>query len=320
MDFLRKIQRLNDIQLQYLVENRIKLLEKEQEDKNDTIGYLLDYNSRSNILFDCTEEMPPIDVIAKFDGYIPKDTRIVYGLKWDFLNHIITNNGKFYYIDDDDYILEFCRYIKQKDVLDELELFDYILEFCQKYFGLIKFLDREDMIKLIYKNETTFFDPIHESVFSLFKSKGNYQCTEIGVMTQNILSFLGYDISLIIGVEKTDNNEKECHAFNLMDFKNDLTQDDTTILLDFALPIPVVNIKNEIIGEAPYVYYLDKSKDEIYSDIMYNKIPEITCENYFYMLMNEQIVLLGQGDYRHYALGIECNPMIKKTYKRRINE
>lgn len=318
MKIMRKIEKLKDEELKQFVVNRINLLERKQKKKNisDTIGYLLDYNAASFDLLDFTDDVLQVQMICKFDGYIPLKTKIVYGMIYDPKSKIASNGGNFYYLDDDKYILNFCKYSKDKEVFDEFELFDCILEFCQKYFGVIEILKKEEMIKLIYKNDRAFFDPINVPKFSLFKGKGNNLCSEIGVMVQNILSFLGFNISLIIGTLKLDDENMEAHAFNMLDFKHSKTKEDLSILLDIASPVYVVDMNYEKIGVAPYVHYLDKCKNEIFKDLIIGNSSEIKCTNHSYMYTLQNVLKLDWECYRHYSIGTTLKR--KKVYSKKI--
>ena len=320
MDLLRKIEKLNDDELTKFVKKRISLLEKKQMSNmvSDTIGYLLDYNPSIFDVQDFSNEILEVPVLAKFDGYIPIGTKLVYGMSYFNPAKIVSNGGCYYYIDDDSYVLEFCKYIKDKQIDSELELFDYLLVFCQKYFGVIETMKREDMIKLINMNDKTFLKPIHEHVFSLFKDKGNYQCSEISIMTQNILSFLGFDTSLIVGNQKLDDRDMVAHAFNFVDFIHSKTKEKTSILLDVASTVEVVDLNWNVIGLAPYVYQLDKSKDEKYDDLVLGIIDEIKCPNYTYMATTNNIFTFAQNYNRHYSIGKVLTKKyenIQKIYK-----
>ncbi len=304
MKYLQKIQKLNDDKLKKFVKKRITLLEKKQISNmvSDTIGYLLDYNASIFDILDFSNKMLEVPTLAKFDGYIPLGTKLVYGMYYLNPAKIVSNGGCYYYIDDDSYILDFCKYIKNKEICSDLELFDYLLDFSHNYFGVIGTMKREDMIKLINLNNMSFIKPIKEPVFSLFKKKGNYQCSEIGIITQNILSFLGYDTSLIIGNQKFDNYETVAHAFNFVDINQNKTQK-ISILLDTASTIDVVDLNWHVIGHSPYVCQLDKPKNQKYNDLVLGKIDEIKCPNYTYMVTSNNIFTFAQNNNRHYTVG-----------------
>ena len=320
MDLLRKIEKLTDDELTKFLRKRISLLEKKQMSNmvSDTIGYLLDYNASIFDVLDFSNEILEVPIVSKFDGYIPIGTKLVYGMSYFNPAKIVSNGGCYYYIDDDSYILEFCKYIKDKQIDFELELFDYLLDFCQKYFGVIETIKREDMIKLININEKTFIKPINEPVFSLFKNKGNYQCSEISIMTQNILAFLGFDTSLIIGNQKLDDRDMVAHAFNFVDFINSETKEKISILLDVASAVEVVDLNWNVIGISPYVYHLDKSKDEKYDDLVLGIIDEIKCPNYTYMATDNNIFTSAQNYNRHYSIGkilTKKEEIVQKVYR-----
>ncbi len=313
MKLIRKIQKLNDDELEIFVQRRINLLENKQKHLSDTIGFLLDYNQSVDSLLLSDYELATAEILTKFDGYIPLGTRMVYGMNCDTNKKIVSNGGKFYYIDTDDYILDFCKYIKEQEIIDEFELFDCILDFIDIYFGTIPTINREEMIQLISKDERTFFDPIKAPVFSSFKKKGNHQCSEIGIVTQNILSFLGYDISLIIGNQQLD--EEYAHAFNLIDFNYQKTK--LSLLLDMASSVYITNLDHQTIGIAPYIHYLDKNKEETFQSLIDGTIDAIECPDYNYILVGKNIWKEINQNNRYYSIYNESN---NKRLKKTINK
>lgn len=318
MDIVRKIEKLSDEELEQFVIERIDKLEKEQTEKevSDTIGYLLDCGNTNLNLLESIDEL----VVSKFDGYIPRGTRIVYGMIVNGYTGFATNGGNYYYLDDDSYILDFCKYLRTQDVCDQFELFDCVLDFCNDYFGVIETIKREDMNKLIYKNKEEFYEPINEHVLSMFKKKGNNQCSELSVVAQNILAFLGYDISVIIGNHQIDGEKPVAHAYNMVNFKHSITNEDVSVILDMSASVYVLDINHNMIGLAPYVHYLDKPKDQAYNDMLLTENKEIECPNYSYMLCSqEKVWKFAEDRYRHYSLNItsEDNTLsIQKTYKK----
>lgn len=204
MDILEFIKDLDDKELEEVVNLRIKYLEEDEYAfLPDTIGYKLDYNPSSFIMPNTNpKDITQVELGDYYNGYIPYGTRIVYGMICDNDGIVKSNGGRYYYIDDDSYILDFCKYIREKDIDSTYVLFDYVYDFIQDYFGRVQLIDRETMMNYVLREGCYFYDPTKENTFSMFKSKGNAMCSEIGLMAQNILSFLGFDVSYVMGTIK----------------------------------------------------------------------------------------------------------------------
>ena len=130
MNFLEQIKGLNDEELKEVVSWKIKQLEEgKPENEPKEIGFIVESNPKN---FDTYE----IDGMKCFDlgmncfhpGYIKKGTKIIYGLSYND-NGTAKNEGAYYYMDEEEYIYEFWKFIRDKDVINEYELLEYILEF-----------------------------------------------------------------------------------------------------------------------------------------------------------------------------------------------
>lgn len=205
MDFLEYIKKIDEKELEKVVNERIEELEEDEFLYiPDTIGYKLDYNPSSFILNNIDlNNLDTVEIRDYYEGYIPYGTRIVYGIVYKEDKSIKSNGSRYYYIDDDSYILEFCKYIrKEEEIEGPYTLFDRIHEFIQDYFGRIVQVDRETMMNYVLKKDYYFYDPVNENTLSMFKNKGNALCSERGLLAQNILSFLGFDTTYIMGTIK----------------------------------------------------------------------------------------------------------------------
>ena len=134
MDLYKELLNLVDQQLEELIARRIKELETKEE-QIQLIGFPLEENPTEYYLTD----MDPIhsfdlNIVCGYDGYIPRGTKIVYGFSYNPNNGVASNNGKYYYLDDDHYIYDFCQFIKNQEVANDYELFEYLLDFLKDYF------------------------------------------------------------------------------------------------------------------------------------------------------------------------------------------
>ena len=262
MEVVRKIEQLKEEELHDYIEKRIETLEEESIKFNpniDTIGFKLDYNPTDYHLLDKENQKTfEITVRCFYSGYISKGIRIVYGMEYHD-GRIASNNGNYYYIDDDQYIYDFCKLIKEKEIVDEYELFDYILEFIENYFSPIKRLpERDDMHKLILEKDYYFYKPQEEHTFSSFKKRGNAMCTEYALMAQNLMSFFGIESYYVIGKEEDKLNGVENHAFNFICFNQENTKEDRNFLIDYSTPVKIYDMNYNEIGKSPFMGRMEK--------------------------------------------------------------
>lgn len=340
MEIVEYIKKLTDEELQYVVEERIKYLEESEYELPDTIGYILDYNP-SDLIYpgESFEDIKKVCLIDNFNGYIPFGTRIVYGMVYNPENGMKSNGARYYYIDDDSYIYDFCKFIRDKEINDEFDIFEYLFSFLQDYFGIISFTDRETMMNYVLKNDYYFYEPTRENCFSMFKGRGNALCSEIAVVAQNILSFLGFDIKYIMGTIKRINeprlfdideiiikdfhsideikkeiefenksredwekkkNKYKCegHAYNMITFYED--GEEESILIDFAASTQIYDFNFKVVGEAPFIYYLDKEKEEMVHE-MRTKNKSIEMNNYSYLSQESVKLIMKEIFAREYS-------------------
>ena len=121
MKFYNETKNLSNEELERVVKIRINQLERKSKKENgniDIIGYDIGYNPE---IYDIKKpgKLPPVRTIYIYDGYVPKNTRYVYGITPEVFNNSYSNVGCYYYVDDDSYILDFCKYVRDKDVQNE---------------------------------------------------------------------------------------------------------------------------------------------------------------------------------------------------------
>lgn len=346
IEIIEYIKRLDDKELRNFVEERIEFLEEDEDGMYpDTIGYIVDYNPESTILTKENENTIADTILRNnYMGYIPYGTRIVYGIATDKEGLVKTNLGRYYYIDDDDYIFGFCKSIRDKEITDIYMLFDLIFNYIQDYFGIIEQIDRDKMTNLILKKEYHFFDPIYENRLSMFKKKGNAQCSEIALAAQNILSFFAIESNYIFGslrrittedghipedltkeivvtkdikniselVEEINKEKKkfkewgkikneypqEGHAYNIVKIEDE--GEIISLLIDFSAGVYMLDMKHKIIGEAPFIYYLDDDKEETIRK-MREESETIETNDYLYIIEKPLVLVMDRKLVREYT-------------------
>ena len=303
------IQTMKENKLDKYVERRKRKLEKQTKDEQVVLGFDIDYNPQP-VSFKELDDATKYEIGATtcFPNYIPKNTKMVYAMYFNETTGKISNNGQYYYIDDDSYIKDFCKYIKEKDIQTVTELLDYMYEFIDEYFGLVMLDDRkrEDFNHLIYKNSNSYYKPIDEHKLSSLKKKSKAQCTEIAVLAQNILKFLGFESYIIIGdIQYSDDKIKESHAFNLVSYKNKKTNEQVNLLVDFSSAVIVYDINFKQIGLAPFIGELDCNLKEGIEDLIDQGL---NFENYSYIVFGSKVLKWVQEVDRKYSISFQLQP------------
>ena len=304
MKYYNEIKNLSDEELERVVKIRINQLERKSKKENgniDIIGYDIGYNPE---IYDIKKpgELPPVRTIYIYDGYVPKNTRYVYGITPEVFNNSYSNVGCYYYVDDDSYILDFCKYVRDKDVQNEYEMFSYILYFSMNYFHEIEELSRYDMFKLINTKEGTFFDPINEHKFSSYKGKGNAMCSEKSLLANNILNFLGYDTSIALGIMSDDESDQGFHAFNIIEYKETGSEEKTLAMIDFSCYTKLLDENCKVIGYNPFIgeISIPKGKEKEY---LKENDYTFKFEEYGFMKFGNEVLYITNKKNRYYKIG-----------------
>ena len=316
MYFYDMIKDMSDEEIEKHLSYEIRDLEsisKLNNNGSDTIGYVLSYNpSMFNIPLNETEMKVPIQVRCFYGGYVPKGMKVVYGFSVD-KNCAVSNSGMYYMIDDDSYIYDFCKYIRDQEVYNEVDFFDHVLAFLENYFGNDKRHSRDEMFKMILKSNKTYYDPIKEHKFSDFRGKGNAMCTEYAIMANNILSVFGYDSYVVIGQEKDEKTGLELHAFNFISYTNENYERESA-LIDFANSVSVFDHKFNKICNSPYIMHLDKFDNEFVDDFICNEL-HLVNKDYYYVVIGNSLMQLVTDKNRDYYVSSKI--LVKKMSNER---
>ena len=319
MDFLKAIEPLSHEELKERVQEKIHLLEEEQKgEKIDCLGYLIGHNPVNDNWIDKSKfGHVEVSIRCIYYGYIPKGTKMVYGITYD-QNGTVSNDGKYYYVDDETYLYDFCSYIQDKGIDNEYELLDYVLIFLQSYFGFIPKIEREKMHHMIYKSlqGKAAYEPTNQRGLSDFKGKGNAMCTEYAIMAQNILSLFDFDMFLVIGREQTGDNKGEGHAFHFISFEESDTHKEVNALIDFANYVQIYNVNLEEIGSSPYMIPIENFDDDFIEKFIKNE-QNIVYPDYGYFIVGNQMTELTYTRDRKYSVEKKLIPdlSVKKEKK-----
>ena len=245
---LNKLNKYDDEDIKKVMDYYIKKEEKNVYNKNfttDTIGYKSDINKSHHDILDL-KEIKEINISGTsfWIGFIPKDIKIVY--YFEIKNFEIANYGYYFYMNDYNYIYDFAKYIKNKNVKNDFSFLIHAHDFIYNYFFTIyNTVTREQLHHLIYDK------PTNEHNITDFKGNNSAQCSEYAAMLQNILSVFGYETVYIHG-ELDEGEEKNVnHAFNLAVMDNNYS------IVDIAIPTNCYDHNNRIKRRYPYLYEMD---------------------------------------------------------------
>ena len=329
----------NDEQLYWLTKKLIKEALERSKGMNQyrgLIGTKSEIN-RKEIDFDPSHKTRISSSIPFWFGYVPLNTKIVYGIACGKGFNFDSNCGYYYYVDDDSYVYDFIKYIKDWDIEDHYNLVHLINGFSRSLFEKnINRKNRFEMHKLLLKEdkgEYVFFEPIKEHSIKDFYGNGSAQCTEYALVASNLLSVLGF-----ITYYCMDYN----HAYNIF-FVEDKDKDFYEgYLLDYSDSVHVYDIYNNCIGLYPfyerietekkkYLYLPDGScididyekteeeleeEDNFYEDFLKNG-KRIETDDYFIVIVNNHLFKAPTEIKRNYGIEYSKNKDVKKLVKER---
>jgi len=169
------------------------------------------------------------DYDSYYHGFIKSDVKI--------FSSIGNSNEECYTLNNYDYLVEFFKYIREKNVKSKSDLIKYMSSFMDNYFGEYKGIDkRADFLRT--KEGTATID--------MFKKTGLAACSERAAIANNILTMIGFDSFFLTG---EINGEQ--HAFNAI-----LTSNNHLTLIDTTHCSGLYDKDNNLIGTATYFYNL----------------------------------------------------------------
>ena len=303
MEIIDRIKRCkNDEQLYYLTKRLIKDAVNKSRGVNPyygLIGEQLEVNP-SEYHFDLDLDSSYEDVLSVdiWNGYIPKGTKLVYGGCYNADSKIAYNAGEYYYIDDESYVYDFIKQLRDYEINDLYDLIILISNFMDNLFNN-QFnpnnISREDMHRVLFKNEFRFFEPIKEHSITDFYHRGNAKCTEEALVANNLLSVLGIHSTFV-----SDSDHVYNIVFQPKDEEDETLEDYNAYILDFCKCVPVEDIRGNLLKYIPYFKQLDGG--ELYVDKMFKEHSIITLPSYDAFTINGSLYSIDNGLERHYGL------------------
>ena len=284
-------EKYNDAYIKKIIDHYINKAQKESQDMNfngDTIGFESDINKSFQEITDLNEVCElTISNNPIWFGFIPKDKKIVYS--FEIVNNISTNSGYYYYMNDYSYLYEFAKYIKDKEISDDVNFISHVHNFIHKYFSSFsRSIDRERLHHLIYDTNGKFHKPVKEHNISDFKGNGSAMCSEYSALVQNILSVFGYQTAYIHGEIDNDTEKNCCHAYNLAVIDNSYT------IIDSSIPMNCYDVNNNK-SKFPFVFCMydfdENNLEQFLSgdvEIELDDLDAYTINNNYYTFSNNK--------------------------------
>lgn len=294
MNILQELQQLDDKDIDIYIKEKIDYLTIRSAIRNpniDVIGCNVDINPTLD-LNSIDNDSIFVENHNFYVGYIPKNTKIVYGYGYNKLQ--VRNKGYYYYMDDDKYIYEFARYIKNKKIDNDTKFLFHVFTFINNYFFNDRFnkKDRLKMHKPIYKNNVAYYDVIREHSILDFKGNCSAKCTEIAALLSNIASVFGYDCVYMMG---SLNGDDYNHAFNILGI------DDISYLVDMSEAVLCYDINGNVVGKAPFMSDLEDFDNEELHDFILS-LDSLVLNNYELLKINNKLFSIESDDLRVYKV------------------
>ena len=283
----------NEEELNNLANNYIDYYTEESKNNNidsDTLGIYLDVNSY-------IINSDNFEGLYVWNGYIPKNTRIVYGE--ELYGKRGSNIGCYYYLDDESYILEFFKYIKNKEVLDTYDLILYVNKFLRNYLDKsINPSDRDDIHRVLIKNNETYYEPIKKHSIKDFIGNGSAKCSEYAALTENIFSIFGFDMYYLMDEE---------HVYNI------LIDNEKHYLLDYVDWVSCYDTNYKLLAKLPYYVEIKDFSYEFFEKVIYGD-EKFILPDYYIIGMNDDLVEIKKDSKRIYGIdGIREEVSLKLT-------
>lgn len=237
-------------------------------------------------------------------NFIDSDVKVIYGFSID-KNSCACNDGLYYYIDDNEYLYDFARFIKDKEIGNDFDFLCYVKEFLDNYFNSISnvnLLSREERNRAFINSNGKNIEPINHSNKDFYQSNVA-MCTEYATMGLNILGVFGYSCLTIIGSFEFD-EEEIGHAYNIV------AMDNGVYLVDMASSVPVTDLDGNLLDEVPFCKELN---EEELQNILDKKEP-ISLNNVFYIYFGEKNFKFEEARQRTYRVS---NVVLQDSFKKK---
>lgn len=210
--------------------------------------------------------------------------------------------GLHYYIDDNEYLKDFARYLRNNLTEDEIyELTDkdfiyHVFNFLNSYFESLTKKEYDDRVSmhtyLVDSNEKNISSRKHSN--KDFYGRNNAECSEYSSMGLNILGAFGYNASIVYGVE-ADEDGMEGHMYNIVNIDGEIC------LVDYSMHTYCTDMITDIYVSVPYIRKLTSKE---YDALFTNQIVEL--KDYELLKLGNTLVEDDIG-IRKYSIGGELS-------------
>ena len=292
MDFYNAIKNLNQEQIDELISLRIAQ-EKYKSSQNHKRFIGIDCGINPSLTLVGEKEL---DSQAMWNGFIPEDVKIIYSFVPNEQGYTV-NNGCYYYMDTEDYIYEFAKFIKTKDVQDEIEFLAYVYQFIDNYFNNLanQEIHRKIMHQPLIGPDGKYIEPTSGHLFSEFKASNNAECSEYSAMAQNILSVFEYPM-IYFGGSVNSAHGRGGHAFNFTLINK------MACVIDFTIPVEMYSLDGKYLGLAPFIGSVKDFSTETLKKHLLEYIP-YNFREYYFVVTEEQFMMITNGNTRNYIVG-----------------
>ncbi len=285
----------NDEELRDLVDSCIEVYTKLAYKENNFstyIGTKLDINPVNSHIDDKLFEFDKYyEAVNVWLGYVPLGMKIVYGRYYNEKYKTSSHKGSYYYLDDDSYIFDFFKYLKKQDISDEYDLIVCVDCFLKRMFDKpIDAKEREDINKLIYRDEDYFYRPCKEHSIKDFYNNGSAMCSEISIVAENLISVLGLEIISM---------QDKGHAYNI--YVSHSKEGNGIYILDFADWVGCYNFKFELINTFPFFKKIENCTSKDIDEIV-NEGRRITMNDYYLYFINNETYEITTKKTRSYGV------------------
>jgi len=210
-----------------------------------------------------------------------------YGFITEFVHIVYDSNGSYYQVISDEYIYSYIKYLKDNNIVNKRDAINMINSFLYSYLG-------KKMTRLDKKSDC--FSSLKEYIplndINTFKNKNVATSLEYAVLSQNILTFLGYDTILIVG-NSLINTLNDFYAYNL------IVIDNNYYLFDFYEGVEVLDKDNNLLYKYPYKLKIDNDNLSLY----FNNNTYIVGKDYKNILDKDTLMKVNLLGNRKYSLG-----------------
>ncbi len=300
----------SDEELEELARNAIDVYTKQAYRENahsNYIGINLDINPTNFHLADkdfVSEYL--FDEVTVWNGYLPLGMKIVYGGAYNKKYKTYTHGGCYYYLDDESYVLDFFKFIKNLEIEEEYDIIVAVHDYLKKLFGKqINARERSDINKLFYKTDYLFHRPVKEHSIKDFYGNGSALCTEYAAIGENLLSVMGLEVLYMYDKE---------HAYNIFAYSD---QDKGIYVVDFAKWVECYDTSFHLIDTYPYFEEIKDATSQDVDDIV-NAGKRIVLDDYYLYSINGMLYKVITVKKREYGVDFdleEKKPLILKRKK-----